>query len=235
MTNWLVEETSDGSRTLRSSRFAQCCHSSAGARAETLYVSLELSGVAARLRAGRATRVLEVGFGTGLGWLLSADEACCCGTPLELVALERDLVDAPTLRALGSAAFLRHPELEAALASWLDDAPRTGSARFELSPSLCLDLRLGDARERVRELARESFDACYLDPFSPDVNPELWTEEFLAEVAAVLRPGGALSSYCVQGAVRRRLQALGLLVEKRRGLGKKREVLVATKPAESAS
>ncbi|MBL8900510.1 MAG: tRNA (5-methylaminomethyl-2-thiouridine)(34)-methyltransferase MnmD [Planctomycetes bacterium] len=235
MSHWLVEETSDGSRTLRSQRFAQCCHSSAGARAETLYVSLELSGVTARLRAGAATRVLEIGFGTGLGWLLSADEALSAGAALEFVALERDLLDAPTLRELGSAAHLRHPELEDALASWIEPTPSTGTARFEIAPRLALELYLGDARERVRELPRASFDACYLDPVSPDVNPELWTEEFLGDVVAALRPGAMLSSYCVQGAVRRRLQALGLQVEKRPGLGKKREVLVARKPVDSAT
>jgi tRNA U34 5-methylaminomethyl-2-thiouridine-forming methyltransferase MnmC len=214
---------------LRSTRFAQTCHSLAGAREETCHVSLELSGVAERLLAGRATRVLEVGFGTGLGLLLTADLARSSGAALDFVSLERDLLDADLLRGLRTQELLGDAELAARLAAALEARAPTGDLTLELAPRARAAVLVGDARERVLELAPESFDACYLDPFSPDVNPELWTEEFLQRIHAVLRPGARLSSYCVRGEVRRRLRALGFRVEKRPGVGRKREVLVAWK------
>ena len=75
------------------------------------------------------------------------------------------------------------------------------------------------------------FDAIYLDPFSPDVDPEAWRPEILSALVATLAPGGALATYSVQGAVRRALAATGLDVAKRPGPpGGKREVLLARKP-----
>lgn len=65
-------ETSDGSRTLHSDRYAQTYRSLHGALTESRHVFLEGSGVAERLRAGRSTAVLEVGFGTGLNFLVTA-------------------------------------------------------------------------------------------------------------------------------------------------------------------
>jgi tRNA U34 5-methylaminomethyl-2-thiouridine-forming methyltransferase MnmC len=229
MSSWTIELTGDGSNTLRSARFDQTCHSCAGAREETRHVSLELSGVAERLRSGLATRVLEVGFGTGLGLLLTADLACSTGTELDFVSLERDLIGAELLRGLRAQESLRDAELVARLAAALEAGVPSRDLALALAPRVRAEVLVGDARDRVLELAPASFDACYLDPFSPDVNPELWTEEFLGHIRAALRPGARLSSYCVRGEVRRRLQALGFRVEKRPGIGRKREVLVAWK------
>ncbi|MRJ06039.1 MAG: hypothetical protein C6I01_00755, partial [Epsilonproteobacteria bacterium] len=37
---------------------------------------------------------------------------------------------------------------------------------------------MGDAREIIQKAPSHFFDVCYQDPFSPKVNPELWTIEF---------------------------------------------------------
>ncbi len=93
-----------------------------------------------------------------------------------------------------------------------------------------LELLLGEAS--AQPLPKGSVHAVYHDAFSPEVNPELWTEDFLGKLVAALKPGGTLVSYCVQGAVQRRLEALGTEVAKRPGpKGGKREVLTAHKPA----
>lgn len=228
MSKWSLVHTEDGSRSLRSERFHEACHSSVGALAETRYVSLELSGVSARLRAGEPTRVLEIGFGTGLGLLLTAEFARIASTALDFVSVECDLLDAATYRSLEFEAHLVDRELvdhfEEALRNHRAEPVLAG--RFDPRTSYCV--HLGDARAIAFEA--EAFDACYFDAFSPEVNPELWTEDFLARVVAALRPGARLSTYCVQGEVRRRFQSLGMEVAKRAGLGRKREVMVATKP-----
>jgi len=68
-----------------------------------------------------------------------------------------------------------------------------------------LQLSLGDATQR--ELPREHYHACFLDAFSPDVNPECWRIEFLAK-----------------------LFDSGFQVQKRPGPPGKRDIVTAVKP-----
>jgi len=90
--------TADGSRTLRSSAHGQTFKSRLGALTESRSVFLEGSGVAARLAGGEPTRLLEIGFGTGLNFLVTAEAARVAGTKLHYVAVEVDLLPAATLR-----------------------------------------------------------------------------------------------------------------------------------------
>ena len=223
--------TDDGSATLYSEAYAQPFASARGALSEACGVFLEGSGVGAELRAGASVRVLEVGFGTGLNFFVTAG-ACLAqpGARLHYSALERTLLRAEMVAALGYApAEVVAPYLE--WRSGLGEPPAPGRHLFE-TEVVRLELLLGDAPTQV--LPTGVFGAIYHDAFSPAVNPELWTEDFLGALVAALAPGGVLVSYCVQGAVRRRLQALGLLVHKRPGPpGGKREVLAAHKPSKS--
>lgn len=228
-----VVATGDGSRTLYSERYGQTLHSSHGAAAEARWVFLEGSGVGARLRRGEACAVLEIGFGTGLNFLVSADLAHAHDAELRYVALERRLPPPEALEALGHRDHLARPELADRLYAELDavrgrpgrQAPiRVGCATLELilAEAGAADLAFG---------AFGAFDAVYHDAFSPDANPELWSETALARLAAALAPGGALVTYTVAGAVRRALAACGLEVQKRPGpTGGKREMLWARKP-----
>lgn len=222
MAEYPLITTQDGSKTLYSAAFAQTFHSHHGAVSEARHVFLIGSGVAGRLARGHPTRVLEVGFGTGLNFLLTADLALTYGTPLEYRGLERTLLPAEVLQALGYRDALRHPELYDAFMHWWQAAVTQPFGY----PTVTLSLLLGEATEQA--LGNSSADAIYHDAFSPTANPELWTEAFLAKLCAALAPGGCLATYTVSGAVRRRLAALGLEVSRHPGPpGGKREMLLA--------
>ncbi len=225
-----LHPTQDGSVTLYSERYTQTFASERGALSEAEHVYLAGSGVAERLVEGRTVRVLEVGFGTGLNFFVTAE--ACSKNPaarLEYTALEHTLLDAATVRQLGYGKLLASEVVEQYLV-WRDV---TGVNGFE-TEQVRLALLLGEATAQT--LPAGAFHAVYHDAFSPEVNPELWTESFLATLVTALIPGGTLVSYCVQGAVRRRLQALGLEVKKRPGpAGGKREVLFAQKPVPADS
>ena len=240
MTN--LRLTQDGSATLRSERYNQTFASERGALSEARHVYLTGSGVAQRLSqqvsgqvSGEQTvRVLEVGFGTGLNFFVTA-AACLTPKPanpaarLCYTALEQTLLDAATVRQLRYGKLLESEFVEQYLV-WRDTTASDNSI-FE-TEQVRLTLLLGEATAQT--LPAETFHTVYHDAFSPEVNPELWTENFLATLVATLQPGGTLVSYCVQGAVRRRLQALGLTVEKRPGpAGGKREVLFAQRPVDT--
>jgi tRNA U34 5-methylaminomethyl-2-thiouridine-forming methyltransferase MnmC len=88
-----------------------------------------------------------------------------------------------------------------------------------------------DAVGASARTADAPYDAIYLDPFSPEVNPDAWRPEVLTALAERLAPGGALVSYSVRGSVRRGLADAGLHVRKIGGpTGGKREVLHARRP-----
>lgn len=110
--------TADGSRTLRSTAHGQTFKSRQGALTESRAVFVEGSGVAARLAAGIPTSVLEIGFGTGLNFLVTAEAARGAGTSLCYVAVESDLLPAATLRALAHHEALAPSPLPEALVEW---------------------------------------------------------------------------------------------------------------------
>ena len=74
------------------------------------------------------------------------------------------------------------------------------------------------------------FDAIFHDPFSPEVAPDLWNENYFRMLHQLLKPSRRLVTYCVKSKIQKLLREIGFTVEKTRGpIGGKREVLVATK------
>lgn len=224
-----VESTGDGSNTLYSERYGQTFHSHHGAVAESRHVFLEASGIAARLAAGQACRVLEMGFGTGLNCWLTADVAVSAAAPLKIISLEQNVLPGVVLEELDYASALQHPELLERYLAFRAELPETvGTGRHEvlLAANVRLTLLVGEATGQ--ELPKSWADVVYHDAFSPEANPELWSGQFLSSLRDALVPGGVLVTYSVKGEVRRRLQELGFAVNKQPGpLGGKREMLVA--------
>ncbi len=80
--------TDDGSQTLIDNACGDSMHSGCGALAETQHVYLINSGVAAALEQRRSQSVLEIGLGTGLALLATAQLAERCRAPVQYVAIE---------------------------------------------------------------------------------------------------------------------------------------------------
>lgn len=226
----MLLETKDGSKTLHSERYAQTFHSDKGALTESKHVFLESSAVAPQLRAGERQKVLEVGFGTGLNFFLTADVALNHQATLSYVALEQALLPMSLVQQLGYENYLENQEvLESYLQfrQFLSDEVENGQYVFEFK-TLRLELLIGEATTQTFEA--NSFDAVYQDAFSPDANPELWSETFFRKLYDALKSNGKLTTYSVKGDVRRTLQSVGFKVEKRPGPpGGKREMLRAIK------
>lgn len=223
------ELTADGSKTLFSERYDQTFHSDKGAITESKHVFLEASGVAERLRQKQATTVLEVGFGTGLNFFLTADLALNSKTKLHFASLEQSLLPSSVLKGLNYAQAIKKPELIEAYSTFRDGLPKLPKGNYSFQfEEVTLELLLGEASKQM--LLENTFDVVYQDAFSPDANAELWSESFFTSLYKALKPSGVLTTYSVKGEVRRRLQALGFEVQKLKGPeGGKREMLKATK------
>jgi tRNA U34 5-methylaminomethyl-2-thiouridine-forming methyltransferase MnmC len=73
------------------------------------------------------------------------------------------------------------------------------------------------------------FDMVFFDAFSPDAQPELWTEEVFRNLYKLMKMGGVMTTYCAKGDVRRAMLKAGFKVEKLQGPPGKRHILRATK------
>jgi len=226
-----IQATGDGYLTRFHPRFQQTYHSKHGALREAQYVFLRESLVEERLRQGRRTRILEVGFGLGLNFMLTSRMAQKTATPIVYTALECDLLDAEQLSKMRYAELLDVQPLGMAFYAWrahYPDPMPVGTHHFSFGAEIQLQLLMGDA---LNAKLQGEFDAVYLDAFSPDTNPELWTADFLCKLARVMAPEARLATYSAKGAVRRALQEAGLEVFKRPGPPGKRDMLTAIKPA----
>lgn len=101
------------------------------------------------------------------------------------------------------------------------------NGRYETS-FVSLRLIFGDARKTVQMLA-EKYDVIFLDGFSPDTNPELWTADFVAELAARLQPDGVIATYSSAYPLFGAFLEAGLNVFRSEPFGRKRPGTVASK------
>lgn len=218
-------QTADGSATLFHPIYEQTYHSHHGAITESMHVFLGHSELRRRLERG-AVNLLEIGIGTGLNLALSASLAKTTAGTLNYWGIEQF---PPEQKALKDLNYAQHSKVDDAV--W-PQCLRAFDARQKTwtigthTHAHCHWGRFEDAA-----FPNEHFDIVYHDAFSPDVNPECWSDQALQKIIDAMRPGGVLVTYTVQGDVRRALAKHGLHVERLPGPpGGKRQVLRAHKP-----
>ncbi|WP_049294554.1 bifunctional tRNA (5-methylaminomethyl-2-thiouridine)(34)-methyltransferase MnmD/FAD-dependent 5-carboxymethylaminomethyl-2-thiouridine(34) oxidoreductase MnmC [Franconibacter helveticus] len=179
--------------------------------------------------------VAESGFGTGLNFLTlwQAFDAFLAAHP------------EATLKRLHFISFEKFPltaqDLQQAHAHWPELAPWAqqlqqqwpqalpGCQRLLLGEGrVTLDLWFGDINSLVDELddsLNQQVDAWFLDGFAPAKNPDMWTPKLFSAMARLARKEGTLATFTSAGFVRRGLQEAGFAMQKRKGFGRKREML----------
>ncbi len=204
--------------------------------AETAHVFLAGIGAPEVWKSRRRMRIGELGFGTGLNFLLTWRawrESASADATLDYVAVEGFPLSADDIRC----ALSRYSNLTAEVAALTHRLPHRvpGMHRIALDGGrVRLTLVYGQVAPALAMLTGR-VDAWYLDGFAPSKNPDMWTPEVLAAVAARTVPGGRLATFTAAGAVRRGLEAAGFTVEKRPGFGRKRECLAASMPGDAVA
>ncbi len=206
--------TADGSFTFYHPEYKQHFHTLAGAASEAELKFVGPSGLRERLAQG-PIRLLDVGYGLGYNAIAAVRCAKDVGGVLDIVTLECDL---KTLRA-GLAIF--PPEsLEYRVTG---DLLKNGIWRQE---GITVSLLTGNAAVTVRSVD-DPFDVIFLDGFSPDKNPELWTYDFIRELAGKLAHDGIMTTYSSAFPVLGALMRTGLHVGMSAAFGRKRGGTVA--------
>lgn len=179
--------------------------------------------------------VAESGFGTGLNFLTlwQAFDDFRRAHPqatlqrLHFISFEKF----PLKKADLHQAHLHWPELAGYAQQLQDQWPMAlpGCHRLLLDEGrVTLDLWFGDINELTDQLddsLNRQIDAWFLDGFAPAKNPDMWTPELFRAMARLARPGGTLATFTSAGFVRRGLQEAGFTMQKRKGFGRKREML----------
>ncbi|MBP3675620.1 MAG: bifunctional tRNA (5-methylaminomethyl-2-thiouridine)(34)-methyltransferase MnmD/FAD-dependent 5-carboxymethylaminomethyl-2-thiouridine(34) oxidoreductase MnmC [Campylobacter sp.] len=97
---------------------------------------------------------------------------------------------------------------------------------YLLNHTIILDLYFGDILEFLDECEFRA-DVWYLDGFAPSKNPQMWSEEFLSNLACYSYKDTIVRSFSCARVVRDRLSQNGFEVSKLKGYHKKREMLQA--------
>lgn len=229
----------------RSERFGDIYSSSDNPMGESEHVFIDGNRLKQRWQVApkhpRQFLIAELGFGTGLNFLLTAR----CWQQLEhrhpdwkhlhYVGYERFPIDQSSLKELHSAWRTNRSTScenfdflsEQLLANWR--FLLQGTHRIRLTQDITLDLVIGDAAQylALRPDNSPAIDAWYLDGFSPRVNPELWQEPLLKQLAAHSDKHTSLATYSSAGRVRRGLQAAGFDVSRSAGWQHKRHMVTA--------
>ena len=207
--------TEDGSNSLYVPEIDECYHSSHGAIQESRHIFIE-----AGLKQCRKSEinVLEVGFGTGLNAFLTMIEAERSGKQIQYVSLEKYPVE--TEKALR----LNYPEeLSPEKRSFFELMHISAwNEKIQITPFFSLEKIKTDFTQYTPE---HKFDVIFFDAFSPEKQPEMWTQERFELIYKHCNHGAMLTTYCAKGAVRRAMQAAGFIVERLAGPPGKREIL----------
>ncbi|QHJ13283.1 tRNA 5-methylaminomethyl-2-thiouridine biosynthesis bifunctional protein MnmC [Paraglaciecola mesophila] len=178
--------------------------------------------------------IAETGFGTGLNLLvtLAAFKDYLAQNPastftLHFISTEKyPLSHTDLVQALG--AFVQFKDSANALIAQYP-MPLNGCHRMAfLNNRVIVDLWLGDIHDSLPQWqTNESglVDAWYLDGFAPSKNPQMWSTQLFEQMARLAAKDCTFATFTAAGFVKRGLRDAGFVVEKRKGHGRKREML----------
>jgi tRNA U34 5-methylaminomethyl-2-thiouridine-forming methyltransferase MnmC len=209
-----ITQSADGSTTLWVPGLDEHYHSIHGALTESQHVFIE-----AGLKAiGTSTiRILEVGLGTALNARLTFDQAQQNGITITYDALEKFPLTKEEIEAVGFQGMSKE-------APFLTATP---GAVTQITEQFTFRLLVEDVKNFEGE--QGSYDLIYFDAFAPSAQPDLWTDAIFENMFRLLKPGGALVTYCAKGVVKRSMKAAGFEVEALPGPPRKREMTRAWK------
>ncbi|WP_040521817.1 bifunctional tRNA (5-methylaminomethyl-2-thiouridine)(34)-methyltransferase MnmD/FAD-dependent 5-carboxymethylaminomethyl-2-thiouridine(34) oxidoreductase MnmC [Aliiglaciecola lipolytica] len=202
---------------------------------ESRYVFLEKNNLpqAWTTHPDRSFVIAETGFGTGLNFLATWQsfeqfQTKAQNLQLHFISCEKypiaksDLITAlakwPELSHYSEQLIAQYPDLFA------------GCHRLSFAHGrVTLDLWLGEASQvflQMHNQANGYIDAWFLDGFAPNKNPQMWNTTLFQQMARLSKQGATFATFTAAGIVKRGLSEQGFIVNKTKGFGHKRDMLI---------
>lgn len=220
---FVIIKTRDGSQTLFVPELDETYHSRHGAVQESQHVFIT-AGLNPFLKKSLPLSLLEVGFGTGLNALLTAQAALEAKVPMTYLGLEPYPLSKDLLGTLNYSAFLKNfgPMWQGFHAGGFDK-------KLYLSPYFCFEKR----QCRIQDfMTSKKFDLVYFDAFAPNKQATMWCRDIFEKIFNFLNVNGVFVTYCAKGSVKRLLKEVGFILEILPGPPGKREMVRARKGIE---
>ena len=216
----IIVNTDDGASTIYLPNIDECYHSTKGALHEAQHVYID-NGFKHRNLTN--TKILEMGFGTGLNAYLTMLSILESEKKIHYTSIELYPLDEQIINNLNYPNFIypQHKDLFYQLhnAPWGEKVNITDNFIIE---KLHLDFN--------NFYPKNAFDVVYFDAFAPEKQPELWTLEIFKKIYNAMNTQGVITTYCAKGVIRRTLQECGFTTERLPGpINGKREILRGTK------
>lgn len=217
----IITPTADGSNTLYNETIGEHYHSKHGALQESRHVFID-AGLKFASQGKSEISILEVGFGTGLNFILSFEYCIENNVKLNYTSIEAFPLTTDIINQTGYSEYVSS-EIWNDFISGYDASLKSAQT---LSPLCELEIphtTLADFN------TYKKFDLIYYDAFSVQHQPEMWSDEIIAHACSFLKPNGTFVTYAITGKLKRAVKANGFTIEKLPGAPGKREMLRATK------
>lgn len=227
--NISIITTADGSKTLYNSSINEHYHSINGALQESQHVFVN-NGLTYfhQLHKPTTIRILEIGFGTGLNFLLSAEYASANKLLLEYEGLETFPLSKSMLMETNYIEYLKDPDL------WENFLEKHNDCYYSIN-NIIQDISLQLHNTSLLDFKSDKkFDIIYFDAFAKSKQAEMWTAESITSACKFLKDKGIFVTYSVTGDLKRTLKSLGFEIQRPEGAAGKREMMRATFIQENA-
>ena len=211
--------TADGSHTIYVPELNEHYHSVHGAVQESMHIFIK-NGF--NFCKADPLSILEVGFGTGLNALLTANLSCSGTRAVNYTAIENNPLDIKITSSLNHHRFAGENGRE--IFNQIHSSP--WNKNVEICPNFILKKIETDFTKGKPE---GRYDLIYFDAFGPDKQPEMWTWELFSGIFAVTNKNGVFVTYSAKGEVKRILKDCGFDVTLLPGPPGKRQMIRAIK------
>jgi len=201
-----IVRTNDGHPTLFSKHFDELCHSNVGSYEETLFNYINALEIIKILKTQKEITILEMGFGVGIGLLVTLDEYFRHQIDSRMSYHSLEIDEGLFYWSLENV-FKEKPYY-----AWMNHyriIEENGFKVFNIDyQNIQINIHIGDARKVTKHLLKTmagSVDAFYQDPFSPSKNPLLWTVEWFKDLYKLGAWNAVLSTYSASTLIRKSL------------------------------
>ncbi len=216
-------------KSVKSIVYDECYFNSEDGVGESKYVFLEANNLKERFKFIENFVLAELGFGTGLNFLLTSklwSETKTNNSLLHYISLEKN----PLTKKQMSEIYNIFPSLKGHSTILIKNLPKRTSGIHEIffkNEKILLTLVYNDF-SYINNLNFMA-DTWFLDGFSPKKNRTAWTQELIKTIFKKTKNNGTFSTFTSSSSVQKKLNTAGFEISKQKGFLSKREMIVGSK------